>query len=275
MSKNEYEIDPDDHLRREVVGSWVEEKHQLLAWYVDASRGARARIAGSPCFIDPYCGPGRVRFRDDGSIGRDGGALAAVKSSFRPRQGTPAPFTTAFIADLDPINVDACRSRMATLGIPINHIVGKAEETIVDVAHSLPSAGLHIAYLDPYAIDQLPISVIQELSKVRNVDLMIHFASGDLKRNLEHPDQSSRFEAVAPGWNQESGRFTRSELRRRFFEHWSGLVRKCGYHLAARPYRVRNSKRSEIYMLTLASKHPLGAKIWDSLRPHPQGELQW
>lgn len=273
MSKNEYETDPDDGLPREVVGDWVEEKHKLLCWYIDASRGARERLAGSPCLIDPFCGPGRVRLKNGNRSVRDGGAIAAVKASLNPPKGKPSPFIEAFIGDLEQANVDACSRRMADLGIPINCSVGKAENTIVDIAHRLPPKGLHIAYLDPYAIAQLPMSVIEQLSRVSNVDLMIHFASGDLRRNLEAPEQHARFESVAPGWKPPSGRFTRNELRRRFFEHWASLVRKYGYHLAAKPYRVRNSKKSEIYMLTLASKHPLGAKIWDSLRLNPQQDL--
>lgn len=272
MSKSDYDIDPEDQLRREIVGPWAQEKHKLLAGYVDASRGARARFAGRPFFLDLYCGPGRVKIRDTQTV-KDGGALTAVRSSLHPMRGTAAPFHGIIVADKERSNVEACSSRMAGLRIPVHTLVGKAEDTVADAVRMLPRDGIHVAYLDPYAIDQLPVTVIRQLSTVPNVDLVMHFASADLNRNLENPDQGSRFESVAPGWNNAPLLRSKREQRQHFFKHWADLVEECGYHLSRRPYRVRNSKQAEMYVLVLASKNPLGPKIWDSLRPHPQGEL--
>jgi three-Cys-motif partner protein len=272
MSKNEYDIDPDDQLPREIVGEWGQEKHQLLASYVDASRSARAKFGGTPFFVDLYCGPGRVKIRDT-NIVADGGALAALRSSFNPSRGLAMPFAGAFIADKERENVDACKARMGQISIELHSTSGIAEETVAKAVQVLPRSGLHIAYLDPYGIGQLPFSIIEQLSTVPNVDLMIHFASRDLTRNLELETHSQRLEAVAPGWNVNPKLCNRRDLRKQFSDHWASLVRKCGYHLATRPYRVRNSRGAEIYLLTLASKNPLGTKIWDSLRPHPQRDL--
>lgn len=270
---SQYENDPEDGLPREIVGRWAVDKHWLLGAFVEASSPARASLEGQPSFVDLYCGPGRI-CTTCGGPSQDGGAVVAIKRSVSPSRVPASPFKHAFIADADERNVEACKQRTATLGVPVHPFVGEAAETVNKIVSLLPKRGLHLAFLDPYALNPMPFSVIQTLSQVPRVDLLIHYSTFDLRRNLEHPQQSAdHFEAVAPGWNRQSTRFSKSELRHKFFQHWSGLVQGCGYHFAGHPYHVRNSRNSEIYMLTLASKHPLGTKIWDSLRPHPQRDL--
>lgn len=271
MSK--YETDPEDGLPREIVRPWALDKHWLLAAYVDASRGPRASLKGEPCFVDLYCGPGHI-CTVPGGHSSDGGALVAVKRSLSPTRGAPSPYHQVFIADLEARNVDACKQRLAPLGIPVHSRVGDAAHTAEEIINLLPRYGLHLAYLDPYALKPMPFSVIRAFSKVPKVDLLIHFSTSDLRRNLDHPDQTvDNFEAVAPGWSKQPAGYSKRELRHRFFAYWSKLVEGCGYHLASKPFHVKNSKKSEIYMLTLASKNSLGPEIWDSLRPHPQRDL--
>lgn len=269
---SEYEIDPDDGLPREIVGSWVEDKHSLLAYYIDSSRAPRAKVGGEPCFVDLFCGPSRVRFRDTNTV-RDGSAIVAVKAALHPSKGKAAPFSHAYVADLEAANVAASVKRIERVPFPVSDFVGTAEKTASEVASALPKRGLHLAFLDPYDLSTLSFSIIRTFSRVPNVDLVIHFSSGDMKRNLEDPLQAHRFEAVAPGWCEQSHLCGPRERRRRFFEYWSKLVADCGYHLARRPARIRNRKRSEMYLLTVASKHPLGQKLWDSFRVDPQIEL--
>jgi len=269
---SEYETDPDDGLPREIVGNWVEDKHALLAYYVDSSRAPRAKIGGEPCFVDLFCGPSRVRFRNT-NIVRDGSAIVAIKAALYPSKGKAAPFSRAYVADLEAANVAASVDRIERVPFPVSGLVDTAEKTAAEIASALPRRGLHLAFLDPYDLGTLSFPIIRAFSRVPNVDLVIHFSSGDMKRNLDDPLQAHRFEVAAPGWGAQSHLCGPRERRKRFFEYWSKLVIGCGYHLAHRPAKVRNRKRSEMYLLTVASKHPLGQRLWDSFRVDPQTEM--
>jgi three-Cys-motif partner protein len=272
MGSPEYELDPDDGLRREIVGPWAREKHALLMGYIDASRAARRKMQGRPCFVDLYCGPGRIRCRDE-SHAREGGVLAALKASRTASRGSPTPFARIFIADAEASNTSACSTRLQQAGTDFETFTGKAEDTVGQVIARLPRDGLHLAYLDPYSIDALSFTVIRQFSRAKHVDLLIHFASADLKRNLAHPEQAWRFERMAPGWDRQPHDCGLHELRRRFIDYWQGLVNGCGYKMAARRYRISNSKRAELYLLLSVSKHPLADKLWSGLRPSPQTDM--
>jgi three-Cys-motif partner protein len=268
----EYETDPGDGLTREVVGSWVEDKHRLLGYYVDSSRGARADLGGNPCFVDLYCGPSRVRIRDTQKV-RDGSPLIAIKASMHPSKGTAAPYSSAFVADLAKSNVDASKARISALPFAVKGFEGPAEVEAPKIARALPRKGLHLALLDPYDLGTLAFSIMRAFSAVPHVDLVIHFSTSDLRRNLDDPKQAARFEEVAPGWSEQNKRCGTRERRHRFFEYWTKLMHdECRYHIA-KPVSIRNRKHSEMYVLTVASKHPLGRHLWDSLKSSPQGEL--
>jgi len=47
-----YEIDPEDGLRRAIVGDWAPEKHLRLQKYVDITRAVRRKFGGNATYID-------------------------------------------------------------------------------------------------------------------------------------------------------------------------------------------------------------------------------
>jgi three-Cys-motif partner protein len=271
----QYVTDPRDGRRIELVRPWVEEKHHLLRGYVDASRGARAKLRGTPTYVDLYCGPGLVRISDTG-VEHVGGALAAVQAAAAPSTGKAAPYTRAILADMVDINVTACADRLKeALALTATTFVGEAVSTASEVVRALPAKGLHLAFLDPYAIDQLPFSVIEQFARAPHVDLIIHFASGDMARNLSRPEIYERFDDAAPGWRSILERTSGKGLRRRrFFEHWKGLFAPLKYHVSEKAFPVKNTRGREIYRLVLASKHELGSNIWKTLNEYsPQANL--
>ncbi len=263
--EDQYEPDEDGY-PREIVGPWVLDKHHFLRHYVTASRGARGNMGGSHCLIDLYCGPGKARIREtQGSV--PGGTLTAIDAASRSTRGQAVPFSRVFIADLLEDNVRACRARLsARSDVQVTSFVGGAETTVHQVVGNLPRRGIHLAYLDPYALPQLPFSVLRALAAAPKVDLLIHFAASDMVRNLERRDLWPRFDAVAPGW-QDSCNTNRgkSVVRQQFFTHWTGLLEGLGYHVSDRVVSVKNTRRREIYRLVLASKHKLGDNIWRTL----------
>ena len=275
MAETRYEV-AEDGLQREIVGPWVRDKHHFLKAYVDASRAARARLEGEPCFLDLFCGPGEVRSRDE-KYGMHGGTLAAVSTSLSAKKGRPAPFQRVMIGDLVPEHVAACASRVAkNFDGPVQAFVGSAESTVLEMVQNLPRRGLHLAYLDPYSIFVLPFSIVEALASVDRVDIVMHFASSDVSRNLQRPDLYSRLDPVAPGWQVVcGGPIGKSLKRHNFFEHWKRLFDHVGYHVSERWVPVRNTRKREIYRLVLASKNKLGPKIWGTLNDRSKQTGFW
>jgi three-Cys-motif partner protein len=233
-------------------------------------------MGGEPCLLDPYCGPGQVRVREEKS-GIPGGTIAALHTSLQANRGQSAPFQRVMIGDLVQENVGPCAQRIGRIykGL-VQDFVGPAERTVPYMVEHLPRRGLHLAYLDPYSIFALPFSIVDALGAAGNVDLVIHFASSDVSRNLERPDLWDRLDPVAPGWRKScDGRMGKSEKRHRFFEHWKVLFKRWQYHVSERWVPVRNTRKREIYRLVLASKHPLGPKIWDTLRDRSNQTNLW
>lgn len=260
-----YEADEDGY-PREIVGPWVLDKHHFLRHYVTASQGARGKMGGSHCLIDLYCGPGKARIREThGSL--SGGTLAAVDAAARSHRGRAVPFSRVFIADLLEDNVVACKARLsAASNVQVTSFVGAAETSVHKVVMNLPKRGIHLAYLDPYSLPQLPFSVLKALADAPRVDLLIHFAASDMARNLERRDLWPRFDAVAPGWKDSCDTNRgKSVVRQQFFAHWTKLIQDLGYHVSDRIVSVKNTRRREIYRLVLASKHKLGDNIWRTL----------
>ena len=275
MADEKYET-AEDGLPREIVGPWVRDKHHFLQYYVDASRAARTRLGGEPCLLDLFCGPGQVRVRDE-KAGMPGGTIAALTTSLLSHRGQSAPFSRVMVGDLLPENVAANATRIGRMFRgTVHEFVGTAETTVLQMIEHLPRKGLHLAYLDPYSIFVIPFSIIEALGRAGRVDIVMHFASNDVSRNLQRPDLYPKLDPVAPGWRSLCDEHVGKSLKRHnFFEHWKALFECVGYHVSERWVPVRNTRKREIYRLVLASKHPLGPKIWDTLSDRSPQKGLW
>ena len=45
--------------------------------------------------------------------------------------------------------------------------------------------GLHLAFLDPFNLAQLPFSIIEKMLRVKRMDMIIHVSLQDFQRNLD------------------------------------------------------------------------------------------
>ncbi|MEL6046741.1 three-Cys-motif partner protein TcmP [Stenotrophomonas maltophilia] len=254
-----YDIDPVDGGRREIVGSWVQEKHLRLRHYVDISRAARRKFDRNSTFIDLYCGPGRAVVKDTGEV-IPGSAIAACAEAARYTS-----FGTIHIADLDAINVSACLDRLNREGLgPISTYTGKAEETARQVVSKLSPSGLHFAFLDPYSVQALPFEVIQTLAELPKMDLLIHFSTMDMQRNVKQLMSNGKLDLFAPGWRDHVDPAVRNDVAvLAVFRHWCGLIKKLGYQdVSDNVELVSGSKNQPLYWLVLASKSTLGQDFW-------------
>lgn len=264
----------DDGLPISEVGDWTLEKHDRLRRYVDISRGVRKQFVGraGATYIDPFSGPGRSRIRETGQL-IDGSPIVAATKALEGG----APFTNVFIADIEQANVDAVRQRLAAHGVAPRTLTGPAEETVRQIVPQLDPYGLHFAFLDPFNLDALPFTMIEELAKVRHMDILIHVSAQDLQRNLRRyiAEDGGPLDRVAPGWRDVIDRRNRDEtIRVRFLEHWLNLIRKLDMAPSHGIELVSGRRNQPLYWLVLMARHSRAVEFWEKIRNvTPQGRL--
>ncbi|PWT83044.1 MAG: hypothetical protein C5B58_07175 [Acidobacteria bacterium] len=253
------------------VGAWVpNEKHRLLFEYLEASRYGRRKWP-SRVFIDPFAGPGRIQVVGE-SFTRPGGAVVAYLASTRD-----APFTKLLVGDLDADRSDACEKRLLAVGAPATGYQGSATDTVKPMVGDVPGGSLSMAYIDPYSLEQLSFSILQELAELPKVDLAINFSTMDLQRNveLEFDTRRARFDEAAPGWRQHPSirSASRSNVKLQFFRYWFELVLGLGFkHSRAMPI-IHNTRGHGIYRMCFFSRHAFPQRIWRDVALGPTRSL--
>jgi three-Cys-motif partner protein len=261
----------EDGLPVQCVGSWAKEKHDYLFRYIEATRAARAKYLsqsrgehkGGAAYIDLFAGPGRARVRGRGEE-IDGSPLIAVRH-------VGAPFSQLVLCELDSQNAEALRLR--TLGREgVEVIEGDCHERIDDIVRLIPPQGLNFALIDPFSLDQLRFETIARLAAMTRMDLLIHFPTMDLKRNLTQGAGPKLSKAI--GSEHWQSRIRKPEDVTRAIDELRAELAKHGYTGAqVRSVPIMNTKGGVLYHLVFVSKHKLGDQIWNSLmRVGPTGQ---
>ncbi|MFT3807178.1 three-Cys-motif partner protein TcmP [Arenimonas sp.] len=261
-AKDRYESDPDDGLRRDIVGDWAEEKHARLRRYVDITHATRRKFSrNSPAYIDLYCATGRARIRETARV-VDGSPLVA---SLEAKKNVP--FGQVHIGDLDTQNLAACKERLGVAGVAgVKVYEGKAEQTAADVVRSLNPYGLHLAFLDPYSLDALPFAVVKTLAGVKRMDFIIHINEMDFQRNVIGKREEHKLDTFAPGWRDAIDTNQRSDIMKQsFLSHYKQLLTQLGYYVSDNIERVTGSHNQPLYWLLLASRDKLADKFWSQI----------
>ncbi|SAK94444.1 hypothetical protein AWB77_05406 [Caballeronia fortuita] len=264
MNDGKFRIDPADGMAAMIVGDWSKQKHERLSDYIVASRLARGKWEHA-CYIDVFCGPGRVVERESSEF-RDGGAPTAWKASC---MGGSRPFTSMYIGDLNGPSVDSCQRRLVSQGAAVRSFVGPANRMIHEIAPALPR-GLHLAFLDPFNAEHLDFEIIQTLASHRFMDILVHFSVMDIQRNidLEAATSGARLDRIAPGWQQaiKLRDLPKNAFVNAFLDYWKELVERTTRMTAAdiMPL-IKNSKGGPLYRLIMLSRHTLAEKIWNDV----------
>lgn len=249
------------------VGRWVpEQKHALLGRYLEGTREAWKKWP-ERVFIDPFCGPGRIQVRGE-SFDREGGTIVAWRKS----QKCGIPFSKMLVGDINAERANACAARLTDLGAPVEVFVGPAADTIEQMVKSVPEKALCLAYIDPYNLEHLSFSILQKLAALR-VDLVIHFSTMDLVRNVEAEFNPSRarFDEASPGWRDrvDATQMSKSALREEFFKDWCKLITSLGFVASKEMPPIYNDSDHPIYRLVLFSRHELPNRIWADVAHGP------
>ncbi len=258
--------DPEDGLPVGCVGEWALDKHERLRKYVDISRAARAKFArAGSTYIDPFCNYGRARIRETGEI-IDGSPLVAYNIA---REGG-TPFSQIHLGDAHPNCVEVASQRLESRGARTTTYVGRAEETVNEIASNINRYGLHFAFLDPYNLEALPFSVVETLARVERMDILVHVSLVDLQRNLERFIGSSepcRLDRFAPGWREAIDPAQPQRIiRRQVLEHYLSLIRSLDMSPSQGVELVKGSRNQSLYWLVFAARHRLAVSFWEKIR---------
>jgi three-Cys-motif partner protein len=268
------ETDPQDNLALSEVGEWTLEKHERLRRYIDISRKVRQKFTSpgkaGATFIDLYCGPGRSRLAGTDKV-IDGSPVVAYEAA------RTAPFTSLHLADVEEVNCDAALARIRARGGDAKIYVGPAEETVDRVCVSLDPYALHFAFLDPFSLAALPISVIRRLSHFKRMDMLIHVSAMDFQRNLGEfvSGNNLAMDRFAPGWrNKVNVNQPKATVRREIREYWLGLIRSLDMTPAQGIELVTGPKNQNLYWLVFVARHERAQEFWEKIRDiNPQRGL--
>jgi three-Cys-motif partner protein len=212
---------------------------------------------GGAAFIDLFAGPGRARIRETGEF-IDGSPLIAL-------QHPDAPFTRTILCDVDSENVRSLAARAAPFGDRALIVEGDCNEKIDEVARAIPGHGLNLALVDPFRVRDLHFETIRRLAGFARMDILLHFPTNAIKRNLHEPkfhDQVDRFFGTTT-WR---GRITEASDVVQLIDVLREQLQPLGYtDVKLNSMPIKNDKNNVLYHLVFASKHDRGDQIWQSI----------
>jgi hypothetical protein len=133
---------------------------------------------------------------------------------------------------------------------------------------SLNTYGLHFALLDPHNLGALSFSIIEQLAKLKYVDILVHVSVSDLQRNVDlySSEVQRQFDEFAPQWRKHvSLNANLQSVRAAMIEYWSDLVQRLGLPRAKHTELIKGTGNQRLYWLMLLSRRPTAHKFWDKI----------
>jgi three-Cys-motif partner protein len=253
-------VDPADGLPVLDVGPWTAEKHDYLRRYITATKAARARFlppvgSGGAAFIDLFAGPGRAQVRGHKEI-IDGSPLIAARHQ-------DAPFTDILLCEMETGSAAALRQRL-TGDARVQVFEGDCNVEIDRLTAAVPQHGLNLALIDPFGVSPLRFDTLARLARFERMDILLHFPTNDLVRNLkQHADRITTF----LGTQSWKDRVTDPRDVLMLLDVLREQLLPFGYQKAEVRYEplLKNTKNAPLYHLVLVAKHGLAEKIWRSV----------
>lgn len=179
------------------------------------------------------------------------------------------------IGDIESERAKACRDRLVALGAPAISFHGSAATTVSQMVDAVPQGSLCLAYVDPYNLELLSFSILQELARLKKVDLAINFCTMDLKRNVEVEFDRARFDGTAPGWQNDPSvlSYSKQNTKLAFFSYWRSLVQSFGFTDSKEMPLVHNNQGHDIYRMVFFARDKFPTKIWEDVARGPNREL--
>jgi three-Cys-motif partner protein len=264
------------------VGVWAKDKYYFLERYLNASSEARRKFSdqGNAVFIDLFSGPGRCIVRENKTEITSGG--------FRATELREASFNEYIFCDIDETNIEAFKQRTQQIQNCCNFYPGDSNKTINSTVSYLKQKDYryHFAYIDPFAPENLSFNTLKTLAQFKRMDMLIHFPIGSIHRNLDNwmikTDTILDIFLGTNVWREQIKDARKSTKHNDYYvltNIFKEQLKSIGYpeeglnlqeseggllaQLSA--VSVKNTRNVNLYVLILASKHPLGQKIWNSI----------
>jgi three-Cys-motif partner protein len=271
----------DDGLPMRPSGPWAIEKLDYLERYVNTFiTSMRDKPWRGIHYIDLFAGPGKCRIEDTHNI-HLGSPLIALQAAH--------PFTGYFFVDLKPDSIVALQQRCSASPVydRVHYFVGDSNIVVHEIVKSISVidrefiqgqwSSLNLAFLDPEGLD-LQWETVVALAQLNRMDLIIHYPEMGLNRCMPQDfraNEQTRVDLFFGGaeWREiyEGGR-GRGGLHRRLIDHYRGKLQELGYkevlqgdETGYEPLMRSTRKRTPLYRLLFASKHPLGDKFWQAI----------
>jgi len=275
-----------DGLPVQCVGVWVEDKYFFLETYLNASCEARRKFAdrNNAVFIDLFSGPGKCIIRIEKKEILSGG--------MRALQRDEAPFNELFFFDISKTNTEGLLSRLNNRAD--SHVKCGDSNALVSELVSLllqKYYRYHFVFIDPFGPDNLKFNTLKELARLDRMDMLIHFPIGAIKRNL--PSWKKKTNTILDEflgtdiWRSKIEKVPVNQIFKTLIDVFKEQLKTIGYpekglklvssekdiYVGLPTVSVRNTKDVDLYVLILASKHPLAQKIWTSIiKMSPNGQ---
>ena len=217
-------------------------------------------------YVDLFAGPGLCRVRGSNTE-IDGSPIVSVKSK--------PGFTHHYFADESADALRALERRVSDLLPPTEastqYYVGSADHIVARVIKDLPAArsSLGLALFDPWGWD-FSFDTLADVSAGRNLDLVINFPIGFIKRNwmknLSKLDEFMGGATYKGGFRAAMRKEASGELPTRvLLNAYSIALARIGYQHTRDHVVVSNTKNLPLYHLVFASKNERGADFWDKV----------
>ena len=258
------------------VGFWSKDKHHFLSRYVDAFTTAmKGNSAWTGLgYVDLFAGPGRCKLRD-GDEEFDGSPLIALDA---PEESKG--FDEFVFADMSEIALEAIRSRFRARGASVSPRLfpGDCNRNIAAITEAMSPDHLHLAFLDPTGL-HIDFDTVRKLTRGQCVDLIISVMDQiDLLRNIHGPyysNPSSNLDAFLGkevAWRKAFDGLANQDaahVRDLILSLYRKQLRPIGYEHFGDPKRISNA--GPLYLLFFASKHALGARLWNRTSDKDRG----
>jgi len=250
-----YIVEGSDGLPAIMIGPWAKDKLFYVKRICNIFNSGMKNSWHTRVYIDLLTGPGSCIVRGTGEE-IPGSALLALQCA--------VPFTHYFFNDLKPELVAALESRSANCSYATVRCFNRDCNAAVDeMLPDLPEGSLDLCFIDLLKWE-MRFESIKKLTQGRNMDLLITFHVGSIRRTIDRSIGSLDEFFPTPDWQEkykeDMGRGTKPE--RALLNLYEAGLSEIGYKYVSDHILERNSRNARMYYLVFASRHPRGADFW-------------
>jgi three-Cys-motif partner protein len=222
------------------------------------TRGVGKKWAGNLSYVDLFAGPGRSVVR---------GTREEVAGS--PLLALDREFSCYVFVDVPEV-LSILKRRLIDhpKASQIRFVEGDCNAVIEKVRDALPPNHLTLAFIDPTGL-QIQFRSVRHLVQNRKMDLLMTIQLGmGVTMNLPQylKTEGARLTSFlgSAKWREDVKHGgTASQFAHRYLSRYLQELRSKGYStVREREIDIRNDQNLLLYVMVLASRHPLGGKFW-------------